>query len=534
MDYDVAIVGYGPIGGLMANLLGARGLGIVIIEKETEIYGLPRAVGLDDEVMRVLQSLDLELAFKEHGAPLLGMNLLRPNRKRLRRISVEQEEPVLGHPVLQLFHQPTFEKHVRNGLSRYSENVDVRLGAEVLEIREESDRMLLEIMEQESGELTTVSAKYLLGCDGGRSLVRKTFEIKHEDFGLHQPWVVVDVLMNRPFETDGYADQICDPERPGTFVPTAAPRKRWEFMVSPKDDQNDVLKESSLAKLLRPWVAPGEYEIERAAIYTFHAILAKQWRVGGKGNVLLVGDAAHQMPPFLGQGMCAGVRDAFNLGWKLELVLKGLSPPSILDTYQSERSEHVRQVICTAVRVGSLIQSSNVIKTYLIHATMVISEWLGIDLPLRAAKWLPIGNGFFSRKHAPQKVARTPFPQPTIQTSEGNAHWLDNELGPYFTLLSRDLPTQSLEQNAYVKQIRVHSPGSKLPTHEPNSIVDTDGALNAWMDENKCDAVLLRPDRQAFGVYRGRSNRYQYILNDLKTFLPDLCDPHTEAHVVSR
>ena len=518
VDYDVAIVGYGPVGALMANLLGARGIRTLVLEKDTEIYKLPRAVGLDDEVMRILQSADLEQAFTESSAPLLGMNLLKPNGRRLRRISTEDEPQNLGHPVLALFHQPTFEKHLRAGVKRFETSVDVQLGATVTDVREVEDGIDIDVSCDESGAPSTYRAQYLLGCDGGRSVVRKLFGIDHHDYGLHQPWVVIDVLMNRPYESDGYADQICDPKRPGTFVPTAAPRKRWEFMLTPEDDHDEVLKPEWMAERIRPWAAPEDYEFERAAVYTFHAISATAWRTGNDGKIFLMGDAAHQMPPFLGQGMCAGVRDAFNLAWKLDLVLRGVAPSGLLDTYQSEREAHVREVIRTAVRVGELIQSSNMVKTYFIHAAMMLSEKLGLRIPLRAAKWLPLGEGFFSEKHAPKKASRVPFPQPTVRMADGSSGRLDDYLGPFFTLLSRP-PCEGLE-NSYIQAFQIVSEGES-PDCE-NSMVDLDGHVIRWMKENRCDAVLVRPDRQAFGVYAGAAAVPSRILSDLASQLPKL------------
>jgi len=521
IETEVAIVGCGPIGAIMANLLGARGIRTVVLDKELTVYQLPRAVGMDDEVMRVLQSQQLEETCIGEVTTIKGMDMLRGNRKLLRRVCLGKEPKLLGHPLLALFHQPTLEAGLRKGVARYAA-VDVRLGREVRDIRDHDEYVEIDAHNVETGEEESIRASYLLGCDGGRSVVRKAFEIEQEDLGLHQPWVVVDAIMKNPLKETGYAEQICDPDRPGTFIPTPAPRKRWEFMVMPDDDPNEVSRPAFLEKLIRPWAAPEDYEVERAAVYTFHALIAKQWRTGRAGRVLLMGDAAHQMPPFLGQGMCAGVRDAFNLAWKLELVLGGEAGSDLLDTYQSERSEHVRQVIALAVRLGRVIQSPSRFKSSLVNASMILAERLRIETPIRSTKTIPIGPGFYSAAHPPGSKKQCPFPQPCVQLPSGETHRLDACLGDFFTLLSRHRNRPAVSESSadgLVKDLHYLPADSAYTGSFEGSIRDTEGTIANWLDDHRCDAVLLRPDRQPFGLYRGEQARYEYVASDLRTTL---------------
>jgi len=201
-----------------------------------------------------------------------------------------------------------------------------------------------------------VHARYLIGADGARSIVRKQTGVRVEDLCFDQPWLVVDTLLRRDVQLPELVQQICDPARPTTFIPMSGLRRRWEFMLLPGEDATAMEKPERIAELLAPWVEPDDVEIVRAVVYAFHAVLAHPWR---ERRVFLAGDAAHQMPPFLGQGMCSGVRDAHNLVWKLALVLRGLASDELLDTYEIERSPHVRSIIETAVALGGLLQTTD-------------------------------------------------------------------------------------------------------------------------------------------------------------------------------
>lgn len=522
IETDVAIVGCGPVGALMANLLGARGIRTIVIERSPEIYQLPRAIGMDDEIMRVFQAAELEAVNSEKVYTLKGMDLLRGNRSILRRISLEGEPRTLGHPVFTLFHQPTLEANIREGLKRYPDTVELRLGEEVQEIRDLGERLEMDFASTDTGRKETVSARFVLGCDGGRSAVRRVFGVEHEDLGLHQPWVVVDAIMKRPIEVSGFAEQICDPARPGTFIPAPDPRKRWEFMIMPGDDPDEMIKPEKLRELIRPWAPPEDYDLERAVIYVFHALIARQWRMGRCGNALLMGDAAHQMPPFLGQGMCAGIRDTFNLAWKLDLVLRGGASADLLDSYQSERARHVHRVIELAVRIGKIIQSPSRVRSYLANAAMVLAERLHIDMPMKTVKTLPIGPGFCSADHAPRERTRCPFPQPTVLDPEGDSVLLDTCLGNDFTLLTRNAPyaeAPDFAEDPLIRHLYVADSHEVVSRAGRTVIVDRDGELLAWLNERGCDAVLLRPDRQPFGEYPAPDARPESISRDLRSAL---------------
>jgi len=354
---DVAIVGYGPVGAVLANLLGQAGLDVVVVEPTLDVYHLPRAAHFDDEAMRVFQGIGLAEAVLPHTTPVLGMDFVTADGEVLFGFSSEDRPKRHGWEAGYMFHQPGLERTLREGVERFPA-VEVRLGHEVVGLTQTGDVVTLAVRELATGTDTGVRARYAVGCDGARSFVRRALGIDLDDQGFDQPWLVVDTLL-RDDATCSLPErvlQICDPARPATFVPNAGRHRRWELMAMGETPE-ELLEPATIARLLAPWVTVGrDVDIERAAVYSFHALLATEWR---RGRVLLAGDAAHQMPPFLGQGMCSGIRDAANLAWKLAMVLDGRASDQLLDTYQPEREPHVRAITELAVTLGGILQTTD-------------------------------------------------------------------------------------------------------------------------------------------------------------------------------
>ncbi|HEX5613642.1 MAG TPA: bifunctional 3-(3-hydroxy-phenyl)propionate/3-hydroxycinnamic acid hydroxylase, partial [Acidimicrobiia bacterium] len=353
-----AIVGLGPVGAVLANLLGRSGRSTVVLEAATDVYHLPRAAHFDGEIMRVFQHLGLADELVAAVTPVLGMDFVDAAGERIFGFDRADRDLRDGWDAGYLFYQPELERVLRRGVERYPE-VEVRLGTEVCDLRLSESGVELDTVALASGARRTYAAKWLVGCDGARSIVRKHRGIALDDSGFDQPWLVVDTML-RPDATCALPDrvhQICDPARPATFVPSVGEHRRWEVMLLDDDTADAVLQPERIAELLSPWVTVGrDVDVIRAAVYSFHALLATRWR---DGRVLLAGDAAHQMPPFLGQGMCAGIRDARNLAWKLDLVLDGVASDALLDTYQQEREPHVRAITDLAVTLGGIIQTTD-------------------------------------------------------------------------------------------------------------------------------------------------------------------------------
>lgn len=444
MIYDIAIVGYGPTGATLANLLGMQGLKVAVLEREPGLLPLPRAVHFDGEVMRIFETAGLAAELVPRIRPSGGMRYVNTSGK----VMIERKPAVgpgpHGWPNNNLFHQPDLENVLRAGAARF---VKVFTQEEVVSVAQSAEEVLLKTGKQ------NLRARWVVGCDGARSLVREAIGSEHLDLGLHQPWLVVDVLLEREVELPEQTVQYCNPARPVTFVKVTGKRRRWEIMLMPGDDAETIARPESMWRLLAPWIKPGDARIERSAVYTFHSLIAKRWR---DRRLFIAGDAAHQTPPFLGQGMCAGIRDAANLGWKLEKVIRGIASDSLLETYQSEREPHVRVFIETAVRLGNIIQTTD---------PQVAAERDRAFLEGGREEMVnlspPLGPGF----HLGRGEI---FPQPVL----ADGRRLDEAVGGYrFALLSP----------------------WKVETDIP--VVPFEGP----------EAILLRPDRYVYGVARSRA-----------------------------
>lgn len=347
MKYDVAIVGAGPVGTTLAALLAKRGLSVVVLERDHDVYPLPRAAHLDAETARNLREVGGWLDTPGWSITNEGMDFVSGQGELLLRMSSKHNT---DHTVAQsnLFHQPSLDRLLRDRAVQFG--AELRLGHEVTAIHPTEDGVRVDVAT--SGAPSSIEASWLVGCCGARSFVRRALGVTQLDLDFNEPWLVVDIIVtgddpNPPTR----AAQVCDPVRPHTIVPMPAPRRRFEFMLLPGETPDDINRTEVIEALMKPYFALGNATVERSAVYTFHGLITHEWR---RGRVLLAGDSAHQMPPFLGQGMCSGIRDAVNLAWKLSAVVRGAND-SLLDTYQPERSPHVQRIVESAVGFGRII-----------------------------------------------------------------------------------------------------------------------------------------------------------------------------------
>lgn len=357
--YDVAIVGYGPTGATLAHLLADTGLKVLILERESVHYHLPRAVHFDAEIMRTFQWIGISDTMEAKTLQNGGMRFVDAEGNLLLDWPEPQGEGSQAWQSNYRFHQPDLEEVLRDHMATRT-GVTVRTRCDVFHVNEERDFAELRFEDMSCGKIERAQAKFVVGCDGARSLIRRYIESGMEDYGFHERWLVVDVILKKEKpELGNYSVQYCVPERPTTYLRTLGMRRRWEITVLDHEDSNVVSRPDNVWKLLSDWVTPDEAELERTAVYTFHSLVATDWR---KGRLLLAGDSCHQTPPFMGQGMCAGVRDVANLFWKLALICKGIvtgnAAEALLDTYESERKPNAREYIETAVRLGGLINTA--------------------------------------------------------------------------------------------------------------------------------------------------------------------------------
>lgn len=353
-EFDIAIVGYGPTGATLANLLALCGVKTVILEREAEIYQLPRAVHFDDEVMRVFQTIGIADDLKAKVRLNPGMRFVDTGGNLLMDWPRPPEITAHGWHASYRFHQPDLEELLRNKLATYDDPV-VKPRAEVVALNEHTDHVDVTYRDRDTDRETSITAQYVVGCDGARSSVRDRISPRSEDLGFKERWLVVDFLLSREMpELGDHTLQYCNPERPMTYCRCPENRRRWEIKVLDDETDADISAPDRIWELLSKWIGREDAELERNAVYTFHSSIAETWRTG---RLMIAGDAAHLTPPFMGQGMCAGIRDAANLGWKLALCIQGAASPTLLDSYRAERGPHVREFISTAVRLGGLINS---------------------------------------------------------------------------------------------------------------------------------------------------------------------------------
>jgi flavoprotein hydroxylase len=346
IDADVTIVGFGPTGNALAILLAQQGHSVLALERWPAPYPLPRAVHFDDEVGRILQSCGIGSAMRALIEPADIYEWRNAAGTTLLRFGRTGDGPS-GWPASSMFNQPALEALLEQRAGALG-GIELRRGAEVVAVRATEDHV-----EAHTADGTRVTSRYLVGCDGANSTVRSLCSLPVTDLGFFYDWLIVDVVLGEPRVFDPVNLQICDPDRPTTAVSGGPGRRRWEFMRLPHESLEELNDERRAWELLGPWdVRPDNATLERHAVYTFNARYTERWRAG---RVLLAGDAAHQMPPFAGQGMCGGLRDAANLAWKLDLVLRHRTSDTVLDTYEVERLPAVIAVIEFSMELGKVI-----------------------------------------------------------------------------------------------------------------------------------------------------------------------------------
>ncbi len=516
-DYDVIISGYGPTGAAAANLLGQRGLRVLVVEPSPDIYDIPRAVHFDGEVMRIFQSLGLSDEIRAVSGTAQHLAFVNAFGWTLQSVDVTHVPQNHGWPVGNFFNQPMLERHLRDGAGRFS-NVEVRLGWQLDGFTEEPDALSVRISPaQEVGSGRTVRASFLLGCDGASSPTRRECGVDLEDLDCHEPWLVCDWVLEDGVEFRRNAMQICDPRRPTTLVPCEGQHIRWEFMLMPGDDPDHLEDEATARRMMAPHVgrlspqlSPDQGKLIRSKVYTFHSLVAREFRVG---RAFLLGDAAHQTPPFLGQGLCAGIRDAFNLCWKLAGVVEGRFDPALLDTYSSERRPHALRVVRDAVRTGAIIQTTSWRKALTRDLGLLASRVVPSLAPQLgwAPRW-PLGAGLWEPDSAPdwESSHGHNLHQPWVETNASARVRLDTLLGDGFVLLGLGVDPKALLDEAGRRALDALGARCLYASLSPDrggDLIDVDGGLAAWADEyGPARVVLLRPDRQVYGAYDAASD----------------------------
>ncbi|MFE4575443.1 bifunctional 3-(3-hydroxy-phenyl)propionate/3-hydroxycinnamic acid hydroxylase [Streptomyces chartreusis] len=543
-EYDVAVIGYGPTGVTAANLLGAAGLRVVVLERDAEIYARARAISTDEEVMRIWQRIGLADRLKQDMLADRPLDFVDARGRAF--LSAHPTPRGHGHPPQMFLYQPALEQVLRDGVARHPD-VEVWLRHECLRLRQDADGVELTVVGTADDSVRRLRARYVIAADGGSSLTRAQLNVGYEGRTYEDRWVVIDTKMLKPWPDHDRLRFRCDPARPAVDCPTPLGHHRWEFPILPGDDERHLTTDEAIhAMVSRYGIGPDQIEILRATVYSHHVRFAARFRVG---RVFLAGDAAHAMPPWIGQGMAAGVRDVANLCWKLDAVLRGELPESVLDSYEAERKPHVKEVTRRAVFVGRIITDRRLAVTRVRDAVLpLLNRVPGVAGRLQDSNWIPVAHyadGFrdrprtkssgitFGRRASGAGTARTgtsrsgpartepgrtgtsgtgtprtrasrttapghQIPQPWVTAPDGTRVRLDDVLGGRWLLLHGALPTPQPEwERAGVPSLTVLPAGS---SPAEGAVVDCDGVLRAWLTRHRATTLALRPDAYVYAA----------------------------------
>ena len=495
---DVIIIGYGPVGATLAAFLGQQKWRVTVIEREMNIYRQPRALHLDDEGVRIYQALGLLESMRgKVFSPMEEVEYLTSDGEILLS-EPPDEKKSYGFARHNVFFQPALETLLRETNQQLA-SVETRLGYELVSFSQTDDLVTATIRDVASGSAAqkTVSASYLIGCDGGRSTTRQQLGFDLKSFNFDESWLVVDVFLKDGVDNEmaglsAKHRQYCDPKQPMTYVNGVGNHRRWEFMLV--DGETKEVGLPKVKELLATQVDLDLIEISRHAVYTFHGLLAETWR---QGRVLLAGDAAHMMPPFGGQGMCSGCRDAHNLAFKLDLVLRGEARDGLLDTYQQERKPHVDAIIKGSISAGRIVQSRNPMMLF----GKILSQGENFLNTLNQTPRVKEGLLYPSSNSGAKMI------QPLVKNILGEEVLLDDVIGTGFALLGRVEAGLSTENQAAALPIRCVTLGTDFTDHT--------NTLQPWLDEANANFILIRPDRYIFGTSTDANELVQALRSQL-------------------
>jgi 3-(3-hydroxy-phenyl)propionate hydroxylase len=513
LNTSVVICGAGPAGLTLAHLLGLDGIAVIVLDKGESTVAEPRAIALDGESLRTLQKIGLAEGMENELLSGLTADYVNGKGEHLFQIGRRGFRPY-GYETINSFDQPALDRYLAEQISNRP-TVDLRFSHCLTGFTQDQTGVRVYCINPEQGEIE-ITAKFLVGCDGGRSTVRSLLNIAMSGESNPQPWLVIDTR-------DAYLDDqldcrfFCDPKRPGMTIRKRHGERRWEWMLMPGEDRGHLLEDATIRSLLAPYTDVSQVNVYRKRVYDFHAIIAECWR---DGRVFLAGDAAHMTPPFAGQGLNSGMRDVTNLSWKLAMVVKGQADPSILETYEKDRKGHAWELIETALNLGKQIQPIDVMQAA--ERDAFFAELHKDPAALQAMQDEITRSVLDRHADAVLSVAADASPvtgklliQPAL-SSPGGRHLLDGHLGSGFAILGFNCDPRDVLPEATVNQwlawgatiVRVQSSadtrrdGHLCDSHlrggdlRGGDLLDDDSELGAWLGGGTEPAVLLvRPDR---------------------------------------
>jgi 3-(3-hydroxy-phenyl)propionate hydroxylase len=494
----VLVVGFGPAGAVAAGMLGARGHSTLVIDRLADIYDKPRAIAIDHEILRHFDNMGLAEAVMPYVAPFTASQHFGAQGQLIRRIDMVPEPYPLGYTPSMVFTQPPVEAVLRSHAESFG-CVTVSLGVEMIDL-DIRDGEVIATLKDASGETRQVAARYLIGCDGASSRVRELAGITLEDLVFDEPWLVIDVLVNDAglAKLPQTSAHFCDPARPASFIMGPKNHRRWEIMLLPGEDPRQMALPENVWRLLSPWLTLEDGELWRAAAYRFHALVADDWT---KGRVVIAGDAAHQQPPFIGQGMCQGLRDVSNLIWRLDRILKGQSDEGLLASYTQERKRHVETLTGRIKAIGQAICERDPCAAEARDAR-ILADGGGKPLVITRQDIVPpIETGLIAAEGTPARGLL--FPQPTI-LENGESRLLDHFTGPTWRLVLDGRRVTQAEGQALATAIEGMTILAVAPEGadavDDTALREKDGVLVSWFERHGSIAALVRPDHYVFGA----------------------------------
>ncbi len=500
-EYDLLIVGRGPVGLALAALGGQLKLNVALIERHRDLYSLPRAGHVDHEIVRLFQSLGVAKPMLDDSYPTTEYVWVNADGETILEFDWGAKG-ISGYNSDYMQYQPVFETALSEKVSECG-SVHQFLGWEAQSIDDDGEWVELRLAKTETlpgqhkpiatDEKQTIRGRYVVAADGANSGVRSMLGIERDDFGFNEKWLVVDARKKRDFTLEFDCGQICDPKRPVTILPLGKRHRRWEWALLPGETPADLEKPEKAFELLAEQnVTPDDVEIVRQLVYTFEARHARHWR---QGRVLLAGDAAHTMPPFMGQGMCSGLRDAKNLIWKLDLVLRGVCDESLLDSYEIERSPHTRDWTMISLEAGK------------VPCTLDPEEARQRDAKFRSG-WRPpmpdfpqLTDGILSRDQSSRKLAGTLSLQAPVE--KGGQTTLFDDFFPSTTFViisTKGNPASVLSPSQIARLETVGVTFAHVGSTPDADVRDVDGAYDSYFRNNGVEVVVTRPDFYVFGA----------------------------------
>ena len=493
---DFLVVGAGPVGLVTAILLGREGWHVAVVEKWPSRYPMPRACTIDHEALRILQAAGV---MREHA------DLFEPSRGERGGYQIRNGEGELlrainwnrpaesGWANVNGFYQPDLEA-VLESMAHALPSVELRRGWSAAAIDQDEDSITLTVFRtNDHSQHDVLRARWLVGADGANSVVRELAGIESVDTGFEADWLVVDYQPLDHRQWDAFVTQYCDPVQPATAVNSGPGRRRFEFMRRADVSADELGRMETAWKLMEPWgVTPETARLERHAVYTFRGRWAQEWR---RGRIFLAGDSAHLMPPFLGQGMCSGLRDASSLAWRLSLVESGRASESILDSYGTERGGHVQEIIAEAVALGKVICELDPLRAAERDADMRAAlndpEAVTVEPPhprLGQPSITEAGDDNAGRLSVQARVE-----------ANGLVGLFDDVVGGAWQLIGLDAEAM-VDVSAELRTWFEDLGGTATALAVDGGVRDIDGEYRAWFEAHGCSLLLARPDFYIYGT----------------------------------